>query len=66
MFQEKELKAEMARKGINKKQLAKEIGMSTKTLYLKMKTGKFGIDEVEKIMRVLDLKSPMSIFFAGW
>lgn len=66
MFQVKELKAEMARKGINQQQLAKEIGMSTKTLYLKMKTGKFGTDEVEKIMKVLDLKSPMSIFFAGW
>lgn len=66
MFAKNELKAAMVRKGYDQKELAKAIGMSSKTLYLKMKTGKFGTDEVEKIMKVLDIKSPMSIFFAGW
>lgn len=64
MFAENEFKAALARKGYTQTRLAKEIGMSTKTLYLKMKTGKFGCNEVERIMQVLDLKNPVPIFFA--
>ena len=64
MFSKNELRAELARKGYTQKSLAEKIGMTPKTLYLKMKTGKFGTDEVNKIMEVLNIQDPIPIFFA--
>ena len=64
MFAENEFRAELARKGYTQKSLAEEIGMSPKTLHLKMKSGKFGTDEVERIMEVLKIHNPIPIFFA--
>ena len=63
MFSAPELKAQMARKGITQNTLAKELGISPKTLYNKMKTGRFGTDDVTKIMHVLEISDPMPIFF---
>ena len=62
MFSCAELKAQITRKGYSQKSLANAIGISPKTLYLKMKTGKFGTDEVCKIMQVLDIADPTPIF----
>ena len=59
-----ELRAELARKQLTQKQLAKLIGMSEQTLSRRMKTRVFGSDEIEKIIRVLDLKDPVGIFFS--
>ena len=64
MFAENEFKAELARKGFTQKALAEKIGMSPKTLYLKTKSGKFGTDEVSRIMAALDIHVPVPIFFA--
>lgn len=64
MFSKNEFRAELARKGYTQKSLAEKIGMTPKTLYLKMKTGKFGTDEVNKIMEVLNIQDPIPIFFA--
>lgn len=55
----------MVRKGFNQKTLAYAIGITPKTLYLKMKSGKFGTDEVNKIMKILDIHDPTPIFFAN-
>lgn len=63
MFSAPELKAQMARRGYTQERLAREIGVTPKTLYLKMKSGKFGTDEVTQIMRVLDIQDPVPIFF---
>lgn len=63
MFSMNELKAQMVRKGFTQEQLAREIGIAPKTLYLKMKSGKFGTDEVQEIMRVLEISDPTPIFF---
>ena len=64
MNKKNEFRAELARKGYTQKSLAEKIGMTPKTLYLKMKTGKFGTDEVNKIMEVLNIQDPIPIFFA--
>ena len=64
MFVASELRAQMARKNFTQKKLAKSIGVSEKTMVLKIKTGKFGTDEVFKIMSILDIKDPTPIFFA--
>lgn len=63
MFSAPEFKAQLARKEYTQKRLAKEIGMTPKTLYLKIKSGKFGTDEVEQIMKVLEIDNPIPIFF---
>ncbi len=54
----------MASKKISGVQMAKIIGITPKTFYSKMKKGVFGTDEVEIMINVLDIKDPMSIFFA--
>lgn len=61
-----ELRAELARKQLTQKELAKRIGISEQTLSRRMKTKVFGSDEIEKIIRVLDVKDPISIFFDRW
>ena len=45
-------------------EVAKYIGISSKTFYLKMKKGVFGSDEIEKIVEYLDIEEPIPIFFA--
>ena len=64
MFSEKELKAQMVRKGFTQEQLAKEIGISTKTLNLKIKSGNFKISEAQAIANVLGIEDLSPIFFA--
>lgn len=44
--------------------VAKYIGMTPKTFYLKMKKGVFGSDEMEKMIEYLKIDDPASIFFA--
>lgn len=56
------LKAEIARAGMTQTKLAEEIGMSPQTLSKKIITGKIGLDEAEKIIRVLRIKDPVDIF----
>lgn len=65
LFSPLELRAQMVRKGYTQERLAKEMGITPKTLYLKMKNGKFGTDEVSRIMDVLCIKDPVPIFFTN-
>lgn len=65
MLNVRELKAEMVRHGYNQETLAKAIGMNPRTFYNRIKSGDFGVNEIEKIMDVLHLESPMDIFFAN-
>lgn len=44
--------------------VARHIGITPKTFYLKMKKGIFGTDEVEKMINYLNIDDPVSIFFA--
>jgi len=63
MFDVRELRAEMARAGINQKELARYIGVSEQTLVRKMKTGSFSIPDAHKVVEALKC-DPMRIFFA--
>ena len=45
-------------------EVAKSIGITPKTFYLKMKKGVFGSDEIEKMIKLLNIEDPVSIFFA--
>lgn len=44
--------------------VAKYIGMTPKTFYLRMKKGVFGSDEIEKMIDYLNIEDPTSVFFA--
>ena len=59
-----EIKGRMKAKNITQEELAKKLGISSKTLSNKFKKGILGSDEIEKIIMVLDIKNPVEIFFA--
>ena len=60
------LKAEWIKKGLKQQDVAKDIlEISPKTLSLKLKKGVLGSDEIEKLIKGLDIKEPMNIFFAA-
>lgn len=44
-------------------EVARELGMTPKTFYLKMKRKIFGSDEIEKMIDLLHIDDPMSVFF---
>lgn len=47
-----------------KQEVAKILGISPKTLGLRLKNGVFGSDEIEKMIDAFNIDDPMSIFFA--
>ncbi len=49
------LKGVMVEKGFNQKMLAKRLGMSERTMQLRLKHGRFGTDEAEKIGDILNI-----------
>jgi len=59
-----ELKGKIKAKGYTQERLAKELGMSSKTLCTKLNKGIFGSDEIERIINILEIKDPLEIFFA--
>ena len=60
-----EFRAAMVRKGYTQKKLASILGISEKTFYERMKSKRFGTEEIEKLIPILEINDPMSIFFDG-
>lgn len=58
------LRGRMAEKHRNGQDMAKVIGKTPKTFYAKMKAGVFDSDEIEAIVRDLEIENPLEIFFA--
>lgn len=58
-----ELKGKIKAKGYTQEKLAKELGMSTKTLNTKLNKGIFGSNEMERLIQILEIKNPLEIFF---
>lgn len=60
------LRAEWTRKGLNQQDVAKDIlKITPKTFSIKLKKGVLGSDEIECLIKTLDIKNPMDIFFAA-
>lgn len=58
------LENEMKKKGINKSQMCKELGMSRSAFYRKCRgITQFTQEEIQHITDLLDLKTPVGIFF---
>lgn len=50
--------------GLTQKDVAETLGMTPKTFSLKLKKGVFGSDEIEVMIKLLDISDPVPIFFA--
>ncbi len=56
------LRGIISEKGLSQREVAKCLGITEKTFYSKMKKGVFGTDEAERMVRLLEIKDPASIF----
>ena len=65
MVETNKLRGILAERGMSQRQVARQLGMTEKTFYSKMKRGVFGTDEVEKMINLLSIKNPIEIFLAG-
>ena len=64
MIDVNKLRGRMAEKCRSGQDMAKVIGKTPKTFYAKMKAGVFDSDEIEAIVKDLEIENPMEIFFA--
>ena len=64
MIDVNKLRGKMAEKGRCGLDMAKVIKKTPKTFYAKMKAGVFDSDEIEAMVKDLDIENPMEIFFA--
>lgn len=56
MLNTNELRGLIAKKGLSQRRIAKLIGVTEKTFYLKMREGVFRTDELEEIAGILGIK----------
>jgi hypothetical protein len=63
MLDVRQLKAKMVFSGYTQEMLAKEVGISTKTFWNRLKSGVFRSDEIELICKALNIDDPTPIFF---
>lgn len=64
MIRTDKLRGVIAERGLSQAAVAEKIGIVPKTFYEKMQKGIFGSDEIEKMIDLLEIEDPMSIFFA--
>lgn len=64
MIKTNKLRGIIAENGMSQSDVASKIGITPKTFYSKMKNGVFGSDEIQTMIKILDIDDPMSIFFA--
>lgn len=57
------LRGVIVSRGLTGEKVARELGMTPKTFYTKMKNGVFGSDEMDKMIDLLDIDNPTEIFF---
>lgn len=57
------LRGIIAEKGMSQSDIAKAMGITPKTFYMKMQKGIFGSDEIEFMIDKLNIEDPMNIFF---
>lgn len=65
MINANKIRGRIAEMGMTQKQVAEEIGMSEKTFSIKMNNGKFGLDEADRIIKVLKIEQPEKYFFTN-
>ena len=63
MINSNKIRARIVELGMSNRQVAEAIGMSPKTFCIKLKTGKFGLEEATGMIRVLRISNPVPYFF---
>jgi len=58
------IRGKIVENGMTQAEVAAMIGISAKTFSLKMSSGKFGLDEVDKMIKILKIEEPLKYFFA--
>lgn len=56
------LRGVIAQKNTSQRKVAKQLGMTEKTFYTKMKKGVFDSDEISEMISLLDIDNPAEIF----
>lgn len=64
MIDTQALKGIIVSRGKSQEEVAYHLGITPKTFYLKMKKGVFNSTEMERMVELLKIKDPASIFFA--
>lgn len=57
------LKGSIVSNGLTQGDVAEKLGITPQTFSAKMKKGVFGSDEIEKLIKILEIKDPVPIFF---
>ncbi len=65
MINTDELRGIIAKNGKTQSDIAKMLNITPKTFYIRMKKGIFGSDEIQIMIKELNIKNPMDIFFAN-
>ena len=65
MINANKIRARIVELGMTQQQVAEKIGMSAKTFSIKMNNGKFGLDEADRMIKVLKIDQPNSYFFTN-
>lgn len=64
MIRTNELKGFIVKNGKTQSDMAQILGITPKTFYAKMKRGVFDSDEIEIMIKELEVDDPVAIFFA--
>lgn len=64
MINTAKLRGIIVENGKTQQDVAKTLGITPKTFYLKMKKGVFDSDEIQIMIKELNINNPMDIFFA--
>lgn len=64
MVDTRRLKGIIVENDLTQEKVAFAIGITPKTFYAKMKKGVFGSDEMDKMIDLLHIEDPTSVFFA--
>lgn len=65
MINANKIRARIVEMGLTQQQVAEKIGMSAKTFSIKMNNGKFGLDEAERMIKILQIEKPEHYFFTN-
>lgn len=65
MINTNKLKGLIAEKGYSQSGIAKQMNITPKTFYSKMKKGVFTNVEIEAFIKILDINNPLEIFFVN-
>ena len=63
MIDTSRLRGLIVERGYSQRKVAAELGVSETTFYNKMRAGVFSSTEISALIKLLDIRNPMEIFF---